>query len=80
MIYQGTDSWVTVFEASTADEAEIVRGMMQASKIPVILDRDTSGAGVADGSDSEVMVKVPKEMAARATQLLQATPYGVPEE
>lgn len=82
MKYKGIDNWVSIFDAATVDEANIVKGMLEASKIPVVLDRDTAGAvsGFADGTDNEVVVKVPKEMVAKASQLLQSTPYGVPGE
>jgi hypothetical protein len=80
MKYQGMENWVPVFEASTVDEASIVKGMLEASRIPAILDRDTAGADFFEGSAGEVVVKVPKDKAAKAAQLLQATPFGVPEE
>lgn len=83
MKYQGIDNWVTVFEAANIDEANIVKGMLEASQIPVVLAREAAGAiyGLSVGPLSEVAVKVPKEMASRASQLLQSTPYGVmPEE
>ncbi|EEG77354.1 hypothetical protein [Dethiobacter alkaliphilus] len=79
MTYQDIENWVSIFEAATVDEAGIIKGMLEASKIPVVLDRETVNSP-ADLSEYEVVVKVPKEMAARAAQLLQATPYGVPEE
>ncbi|MDW7649781.1 MAG: hypothetical protein SCK29_01410 [Bacillota bacterium] len=82
MKYQGIDNWVPVFEAATVDEANIVKGMLEASKIPVILDREAANSefAMAEGSVNEVVVKVPREMVAKVAQLLQATPYGVPEE
>jgi hypothetical protein len=80
MKYQGVDSWVPIFEAPTVDEAYVIKGMLEASKIPVILDRETAMLGEADGSGSEVLVKVPTEKVARAAQVLQSTPYGVPEQ
>ena len=78
MTYQDAESWVSVFEAATADEAGIVKGMLGASKIPVMLDSETANSA-ADFAEFDVVVKVPKDKAARAAQLLQATPYGVPE-
>jgi hypothetical protein len=80
MKYQGIDNWVSVFEAATVDEASIIKGMLEASSIPVILDREAAGAEFAADSPSEVVVKVPREQVARAARLLQSTPYGVPEE
>jgi hypothetical protein len=80
MKYQGIDNWVSIFEAGTVDEAGIVKGMLEASNIPVILDRETAGSDFVTGSASEVVVKVPKEQVAKAAQLLQSTPFGVPEE
>lgn len=82
MKYTGVDSWVAVFEAATVDEANIVKGVLEAAKIPVILDREAVGSelDLADGSVNEVVVKVPKEMVAKVVQLLQGTPYGVPVE
>jgi hypothetical protein len=82
MKYTGVDNWVAVFEAAMVDEADIVKGVLEAAKIPVILDRDAAGSelDLADGSVNEVVVKVPKEMVAKVVQLLQGTPYGVPVE
>lgn len=79
---QGVDSWVPVFEAPTVDEAYVIKGMLEASKIPVILDRETVDSMFSEtgGWTSEVLVKVPKEKVARAAQLLQSTPFGVPEQ
>ncbi|NLN06980.1 MAG: hypothetical protein GX167_05105 [Firmicutes bacterium] len=66
--------WTAVFEATTYEEAIVVKGMLEAAKIPVVLDRDSvgSGLGITDGLLSELVVKVPKNMAAKAVQLLQA--------
>ncbi|MBS4023836.1 MAG: DUF2007 domain-containing protein [Dethiobacter sp.] len=80
---QDFESWVTVFEASNIDEANIVKGMLEASDIPVFLEREAVGAiyRLSVGPLSEVAVKVPKNNAARASQLLQSTHFGVmPEE
>lgn len=77
MKYQGIDNWVPVFETATVDEATIIKGMLEGANIPALLDRETASDF---GSSSEVVVKVPKELAARAAQLLQATPFGVPAE
>ncbi len=66
--------WTAVFEATTYEEAIVVKGMLEAAKIPVVLDRDSVGSvlGITDGLLSELVVKVPKNMAAKAVQLLQA--------
>jgi hypothetical protein len=83
MKYQDIDSWVTVFEAANIDEANIVKGMLEASEIPVFLEREAIGSvyKLSIGPLSEVAVKVPKNQAAKAGQLLQATQFGVmPEE
>ena len=66
--------WTAVFEATTYEEAIVVKGMLEAAKIPVVLARDSvgSGLGITDGLFSELVVKVPKNMAAKAVQLLQA--------
>ena len=74
MKYQGAESWVSVFDAPTVDEADVVKGLLEASKIPVILDRDTAGSmlGLDEGFENEVLVKVPREMASKATQILQS--------
>lgn len=76
-------SWVTVFEAANIDEANIVKGLLEAAELPVILEREAIGAiyGIAVGPLSEVAVKVPPDLAERAIQLLQSAPFGeVPEE
>lgn len=83
MKYQEFENWVTFIEAATVDEASIIKAMLEASKIPVVLDREAASslADYSGGAEDEVVVKVPKEMVARATQLLKSTtPYGVPEE
>lgn len=74
MTYLGAENWVPVFDAPSVDEADVVKGLLEASKIPVILDRDTAGSmlGLDEGSESEVSVKVPKEMASKAAQILQS--------
>jgi len=77
------ESWVTVFEASNIDEANIVKGLLEAAELPVILEREAIGAiyALTVGPLSEVAVKVPRDLAERAVQLLQAAPFGVvPEE
>jgi hypothetical protein len=83
MKYEGLDTWVSVFEAANIDEANIVKGLLKVSDIPVHLEREAAGSiyGLTAGPLSEVVVKVPKEMASLATQLLQSTPFSVvPEE
>ncbi|HHX74643.1 MAG TPA: hypothetical protein GX699_07050 [Firmicutes bacterium] len=67
-------AWTAVFEAATYEEATVVKGMLEAAKIPVALDRDSvgDGLGITDGLLSEVVVKVPKSLAGKAVQLLQA--------
>ena len=74
MTYQGAENWIPVFDAPTVDEADVVKGLLEAAKIPVILDRDVAGSmsGLDEGAESEVAVKVPKEMAAKAAQILQS--------
>ncbi len=77
------DSWVTVFEAATIDEANIVKGLLESAEVPVILEREAIGAiyALTVGPLSEIAVKVPPDLAERALQLLQSAPYGVvPEE
>jgi len=81
MKYQGIDSWVSVFNAATIDEAKIVKGMLEASKVPVVLDRETwASSSLDEGVQNEVAVKVPKEMVPKAIQLLRAGQYGVQDE
>lgn len=77
MTYQGSDTWVFVFEAGTAEEASMVKGVLEASKIPVMLERDTT-AGTEDMSDDEIAVKVPQPMAAKAARVLKSAFHGLP--
>ncbi|MBT9166954.1 MAG: hypothetical protein DDT19_00278 [Syntrophomonadaceae bacterium] len=71
MKYQGIDGWVSIFSTPTIDEAEIVKGLLEASKVPVALDREAlTASGLDEGAANEVMVKVPKEMVPKAIQLL----------
>ncbi len=74
--------WVTVFEAANIDEANIVKGLLEAADIPVYLEREAIGAiyKLSVGPLSEVAVKVPKDKAAKASQLLQSTAYGAAPE
>jgi hypothetical protein len=82
MKYEEEDNWVTVFEAANIDEANIVKSMLEASEIPVILEREAAGViyGLSIGPLSEVAVKVPKKLAPLAAQLLQNTSFTIPEE
>ncbi|MBS3899128.1 MAG: hypothetical protein KGZ54_02730 [Dethiobacter sp.] len=81
MKHQGIDDWVSVFSAPTIDEAEIVRGMLEASKVPVALAREAlATSGLAEGAENEVIVKVPKEMVPKAIQLLQTVEHGFRDE
>ncbi len=83
MKYQDVEGWVTVFEATNIDEANIIKGMLEAADVPVFLEREAIGAiyKVSVGPLSEVAVKVPQNKAAKASQLLQESKFGVmPEE
>lgn len=82
MRYQESEKWVTVFEANTIDEAELVKALLESASIPVILEREAAGAiyRLTVGPLSEVAVKVPRQRADEAAQLLAATPFGMPEE
>jgi len=81
MKYQGIDSWVSVFNAATIDEAKIVKGMLEASKVPVVLDREAwASSSLDEDVQNEVAVKVPKELVSKAIQLLRAGQYGVQDE
>ncbi|NLP37842.1 MAG: hypothetical protein GX357_09340 [Firmicutes bacterium] len=72
MKYNGTERWVAVFQAATEEEANIVKGMLGAAKIPVLLDRDASEAfELSSGVFGEIVVKVPKQLATKAAKLLQ---------
>ncbi|MBS3887100.1 MAG: hypothetical protein KGZ41_01670 [Dethiobacter sp.] len=81
MRHQGIDGWVSIFSAATIDDAEIVKGMLEASKVPVVLDSETlASGGLDEGAENEVVVKVPKELVPKAIQLLQTVKYGVRAE
>lgn len=81
MKYQGIDSWVSIFNAANIDEAKIVKGMLEAAKVPVVLDGEAlASSGLDESVESEVAVKVPKEMAPKAIQLLQNVKYSVRAE
>jgi len=81
MKYQGIDSWVSIFNAANIDEAKIVKGMLEAAKVPVVLDGEAlASSGLDESVESEVAVKVPKEMVPKAIQLLQDVKYGVRAE
>ena len=81
MKYQGIDSWVSIFNAANIDEAKIVKGMLEAAKVPVVLDGEALASSDLDESvESEVAVKVPKEMVPKAIQLLQDVKYSVRAE
>ena len=75
---QELEGWVTIFEAANIDEANIIKGLLEAAEFPVILEREIIGAiyGLSVGPLSEVAVKVPQEWAARAVQLLKTAPFG----
>lgn len=78
MKYEGIDNWVSIFEAATWEEATMVKGMLEAAKIPVVLDRDSlaDGYSMAASVMSEILVKVPKQMVTKAAQLLQTKSFG----
>ncbi|HZK25478.1 MAG TPA: hypothetical protein VFC74_08825 [Oscillospiraceae bacterium] len=78
MKYEGIDNWVSIFEAATWEEATMAKGMLEAAKIPVILDRDSLGDGYSMSASvmNEVVVKVPKQMVTKAAQLLQTKSFG----
>ena len=72
MKFEGNENWVPIFEAATVEEATMLMGMLEAARIPVVLDRDGAGdaSGFASGVMNEVAIKVPKEMVSKATNLL----------
>ena len=78
MKYAGIDNWVSVFEAASWEEAAVIKGMLEAAKIPVILDRDSLGDGYSMSTSvvSDVLVKVPRQMVAKAAQMLQKKSFG----
>lgn len=81
MKYQGIDSWVSIFNAANIDEAKIVKGMLEAAKVPVVLDGEAlASSGLDESVESEVAVKVLKEMVPKAIQLLQDVKYSVRAE
>ncbi len=81
MKYLGIDGWVSIFSTVTIDEAEIVKGLLEASKVPVALDREAlASSGLDEGEENEVRLKVPKEMVPKAIQLLQTLQYGFGDE
>ncbi len=81
MKYLGIDGWVSIFSTVTIDEAEIVKGLLEASKVPVALDREAlASSGLDEGAENEVRVKVPKERVPKAIQLLQTLQYGFGDE
>ncbi|NLM52945.1 MAG: DUF2007 domain-containing protein [Firmicutes bacterium] len=72
MKYNGTETWVSVFQAATEEEANMIKGILETAKIPALLDRNTSEAfDLSDGIFGEIVVRVPKKLAAKAAQLLQ---------
>ncbi|MCR3922728.1 MAG: hypothetical protein NUK65_09465 [Firmicutes bacterium] len=79
---EGIDSWISIFEATTFEEAAIVKGLLESSKIPVVLDRDSLGDsyGMEESVFNEVAVKVPKELVSEAAQLVQSKQYGTPQD
>ena len=82
MKFEGYDSWVSIFDAATVEEAMIVKGMLESLKIPVAIERDSVGDafGLASSVSSDVIVKVPKDMVSKASQLLQAKQFGARQE
>ncbi|MBS4007442.1 MAG: hypothetical protein KGZ45_03330 [Clostridium sp.] len=81
MKHQGIDGWVSIFIAATIDEAEIVRGLLEASKVPVALTREAlASSGLDEGAENEVIVKVPRELVPKAIQLLQTVRHGLQDE
>ncbi|NLZ93206.1 MAG: hypothetical protein GX922_04200 [Firmicutes bacterium] len=82
MKYQGIDHWVSVFEATTWEEAAMIKGMLEAAKIPVMLDRDSldNGYSLSFSVMNEILIKVPKNKASTAAQLLQSKSFGLSHE
>ena len=78
MKYAGIDNWVSVFEAASWEEAAVIKGMLEAAKIPVILDRDSLGDGYSMSTMlvRAVLVKVQSQMEATAAQKLQKKSFG----
>lgn len=76
MKYNGTETWTPVFQAANAEEANLIRGMLETANIPALLERNTSEAfDLSAGIFGEIVVMVPKELASKAIQLLQANQW-----
>ncbi|NLZ39327.1 MAG: hypothetical protein GX893_06950 [Firmicutes bacterium] len=79
MKYDGAEHWVSVFEAATWEEAAMIKGVLEAAKIPVMLDRDSLNKGYSLSLSvmSEVLIKVSRNMASRAAHLLHSKSFNL---
>ncbi len=73
------DPFETVWELATEEEAALVAGKLEAEGFPCVLEsRLFRAEPVTFGALGTVAVRVPRELAEEALQLLRAQEGGVP--
>lgn len=75
--------WVVVLRTSDQVEAELVKGLLTTSGIPVVMEArgfKALAAILGHGAGGELLLKVPPDLAQLARDLLNAETEAEPEE
>lgn len=75
------EEWRLLCRARNRIEAEVIKGLLKAAKIPAVVRGESVGTlyGLSTGALAEVRLYVPKTFLAQARALLAAAPADPPD-